>query len=106
MYAIFRRYRMGAGSPDDVMHLADTEYADQLADQPGFVDFQVVQTSDDTAVTMTIFEDEEQCLASNDMAAQFVREYLGPFQIERLEVFGGEVGVSRAAEKVLVPAHH
>jgi hypothetical protein len=106
MYASFRRYRMGAGSMDDAMHLADTELADRLAQEPGFVDYQVVATGDDTVISMTIFDDEEQCLASNDMAAEFVREHLGPFQIERLEVFGGEVMVSRAAEKVLEPAHH
>jgi hypothetical protein len=40
------------------------------------------------------------------MAAEFVREHLAEFQIERLDVFGGEVMVSRAAGKVLVPAHH
>ena len=106
MYASFRRYRMGAGSIDDAMHLADTEFADRLAEEPGFVDYQVVAMGGDMIVSMTIFEDEEQCLASNDMAAEFVREHLGPFQIERLEVFGGEVMVSRAAEKVLQPAHH
>jgi heme-degrading monooxygenase HmoA len=106
MYASIRRYRMGAGSIDDAMHLADTEFADRLSEEPGFIDYQVVATSDDTILSMTIFEDEEQCLASNDMAAEFVREHLAPFQIERLEVFGGEVMVSRAAEKVLVPAHH
>ena len=106
MYASIRRYRMGAGSMDDAMHLADTQLADRLAEEPGFVDYQVVATGDDTIASMTIFEDEEQCLASNDMAAEFVREHLGPFQIERLDVFGGEVMVSRAAEKVLQPAHH
>jgi hypothetical protein len=106
MYASFRRYRMGAGSMDDAMHLADMEFADRLAEQPGFVDYQVVATSDDMITSVTIFEDEEQCLASNDLAAEFVREHLGPFQIERLEVFGGEVMVSRAAENVLQPAHH
>jgi hypothetical protein len=106
MYASFRRYRMGAGSMDDAMHLADTEFADRLAEQPGFVDYQVVATSDDMVMSVTIFEDEEQCLASNDLAAEFVREHLGAFQIERLEVFGGDVMVSRAAEKVLEPAHH
>jgi hypothetical protein len=88
MYASFRRYRMGAGSMDDAMHLADTEFADRLAEEPGFVDYQVVAAGDDMIVSMTIFEDEEQCLASNDMSAEFVREHLGPFQIERLEVFG------------------
>jgi hypothetical protein len=106
MYASFRRYRMGAGSMDDAMHLADTELADRLAGEPGFVDYQVVATGDDMIMSMTIFDDEEQCLASNDMAAEFVREHLGPFQIERLEVFAGEVMISRAAEKVLQPAHH
>ncbi len=73
MYASFRRYRMGAGSMDDAMHLVDTEFADRLAEEPGFVDYQVVATGDDMIVSMTIFEDEEQCLASNDMAAEFVR---------------------------------
>jgi hypothetical protein len=106
MYASFRRYRMGAGSMDDAMHLADTEFADRLAEEPGFVDYQVVATGDDMVVSMTIFDSEEQCLVSNDLAADFVREHLGPFQIESLEVFGGEVMVSRAAEKVLEPAHH
>jgi hypothetical protein len=106
MYASIRRYRMGAGSMDDAMHLADTELADRLAEEPGFVDYQAVATGDDMIVSMTIFEEEEQCLASNDMAAEFVREHLGSFQIERLDVFGGEVMVSRAAEKVLQPAHH
>lgn len=106
MYASFRRYRMGAGSMDDAMHLADTEFADRLAEEPGFVDYQVVGTGDDGIMSMTIFEDEEQCLASNDLAAEFVREHLAPFQIERIEVVAGEVMVSRAAEKVLQPAHH
>ncbi len=106
MYASIRRYRMGAGSMDDAMHLADTEFADRLAEEPGFVDYQAVATGDDMIVSMTIFEDEEQCLASNDMAAEFLREHMGPFQVERLDVSGGEVMVSRAAEKVLQPAHH
>jgi len=106
MYATFRRYRMGAGSMDDAMHLADTELADRLSAETGFIDYQVVATGDDTIMSMTIFDDEEQCLASNDIAAEFVREHLQGFEIEQLEVLGGEVMVSRAAEKVLEPAHH
>jgi hypothetical protein len=106
MYASFRRYRMGAGSMDDAMHIADTELADRLAEEPGFVDYQVVATSDDMIMSMTIFDSEDQCLASNDLAAEFVREHLQAFQVERLDVFGGEVMISRAAEKVLEPAHH
>ena len=106
MYASFRRYRMGAGSMDDAMHIGDVEFADRLAEQPGFVDYQAIATGDDTILSVTIFDDEDQCLASNDMAAEFVREHLGAFQVEPLEVLGGEVMISRAAEKVLEPAHH
>jgi hypothetical protein len=106
MYASIRRYRMGAGSMDDAMHLADTEFADRLAEEPGFVDYQALDTGDGTVMSITIFETEDQCEASNDMAAAWVRESLADFQVERLEVFGGEVMVSRAAEKVLEPAHH
>jgi hypothetical protein len=106
MYASIRRYRMGAGSMDDAMHIADTELADRLSEEPGFVDYQVMDTGDGTVTSVTIFEDEERCLRSNDMAAEFVREHLRDFQIERLDAFGGEVMVSRAAERVLEPAHH
>jgi hypothetical protein len=106
MYASIRRYRMGAGSMDDAMHLADTELADRIMREPGFVDYQVMDTGDGTITSVTIFEDEQQCVRSNDMAGDFVREHLGDFQIERLDMSGGEVMVSRAAERVLEPAHH
>jgi hypothetical protein len=36
---------------------------------------------------------------------QFVGEELGEFDIERTEVIGGEVVVSRAAAELLEPAH-
>ena len=106
MYASIRRYRMGAGSMDDAMHIVDTELADMLSEEPGFIDYQAMDTGDGTVTSVTIFDDEEQCLRSNDMAAAFVREHLADFQVERLAVFGGEVMVSRAAERVLEPAHH
>jgi hypothetical protein len=71
--------RMGAGSMDDAMHLADTEFADRLAEEPGSVDYQAVAVGD-------------------DMAAEFVRQHMEAYQVERLDVFGGEVMVSRAAD--------
>jgi len=106
MYASIRRYRMGAGSMDDAMHLADTELADRIAVEPGFVDYQAIDTGDGTITSVTIFDDEDQCLRSNELAAEFVRDHLAAFEVERTDVFSGEVMVSRAADKVLQPAHH
>jgi hypothetical protein len=106
MYASIRRYRIEAGSIDDAMHLADIEIADRISEQPGFVDYQVMDTGGGTVTSVTIFDDEDQCLRSNDLAAEFVRDYLAGFEIERFDLFGGEVMVSRAAERVLQPGHH
>jgi hypothetical protein len=106
MYASIRRYRLGAGSLDDAMHLADTELADRIAAEPGFVDYQAIDTGDGTVMSVTIFDDEDGCLRSNDLAAEFVRDHLAAFEVERTDMFSGEVMVSRAADKVLEPAHH
>ena len=106
MYASIRRYHIGAGSIDEAMHLADTEFADRMAAEPGFIEYQVIATGDDTMLSISVFEDEQQALQFNDLASEFVREYLVPFDMERTEVLGGEVMVSRAAERVLEAAHH
>ena len=106
MYASIRRYRMKDGSIDDVMHLADTQFADRLSEEPGFVDYQLMDAGDGSIASITIFDDEDQCLRSNDLAAEFVREHLAGYNVERIDMLGGEVMVSRAAERVLQPTHH
>jgi hypothetical protein len=106
MYASLRRYRMGAGSVDDLMHRVDVDFADALAQQPGFVAYQAVDCGGDELLSITLFRDEARAAESNELAAEWVRENLGEFELERTEVIGGEVMVSRAASEVLEPAHH
>ena len=106
MYASIRRYTMGAGSIDDAMHIVDENLAEQLPQEPGFVAYQVLDTGNDTICSITVFSDEAGVERSNELAAEFVRDKLGDFDINRTEIFGGEVMVSRAASEVLQPAHH
>jgi hypothetical protein len=40
------------------------------------------------------------------LAAAFVRAHVAEFEVERTDVFGGEVMVGRAADEILQPAHH
>ena len=42
---------------------------------------------------------------SDDRAVGFIRDELGDFDIERAEVIGGRVAVSRARADVLEPSH-
>ena len=106
MYASVRRYRADSDSIDEMMHLADTRFADRLADEPGFMDYQLLDSGNGTVMSISIFDTEDQCARSNDLAAEFVRDELRDFGMERTDVFGGEVMVSRAAERVLEPTHH
>jgi hypothetical protein len=106
MYASLRRYRMGAGSIDDLMHRVDVDFADALAQQPGFVAYQAIDCGADELLSITLFHDETGAAESNELAAEWVRENLAEFELERTEVIAGEVMVSRAAAEVLEAAHH
>jgi hypothetical protein len=105
MYAMIRRYRMAAGSIDDLMHRVDTQYADRLQGQLGILHYQAIDTGDGTIVTVTVFEDEEGFRRSEAAAAQ-VREGLAEFRVEEIDALAGEVMVNRASEKVLRAVHH
>ena len=105
MYAMIRRYRMAAGSIDDLMHKVDTQYADRLQEQLSILNYQAIYTGDGMIVTVTVFEDEERCRRSAAAAAR-VREGLAEFRVEQIDALAGEVLVSRASEKVLRAVHH
>jgi hypothetical protein len=106
MYANVRQYRISADEIDETMHLADTELADRLAEEPGFVAYELMATDDGTVCSMTIFEDRDGAERSQEIAAQFVRDHLSDIQVENLGRMTGELMVSRAREQVLQPAHH
>jgi hypothetical protein len=105
MHAMVRRYRMATGTMDDLMHKVDTQFADRLQEQLGIIHYQAIGTGGGTIMTVTVFEDEEQCRRSETVAAG-VREALAKFQVEEIDAFTGEVMVSRASERVLEPVHH
>jgi hypothetical protein len=105
MYAMIRRYSVADDDVPELMHRVDVEFADQLAGQPGFVDYQAFAGGDGTLTSVTIFDTEDQARASTDLASRWVSTSLTDLRIDRQEAFGGEVQVSRAADAVLEPAH-
>ena len=106
MYANVRQYRISPDEIDQTMHLADTELADRLADEDGFVAYELMATDDGEICSMTIFQDREGAERSQEIAAEFMRDHLSDTDIERTGSMLGEVMVSRAREPVLEAAHH
>jgi hypothetical protein len=106
MHMSIRTYRVGTGSIDGLMHRVDRDFAQAMAQEPGFIAYQVVQTGERTVASITIFREPEQAEASNKLAAQWVAEELQDFKVESMGRLGGEVMVSRASAELLEPAHH
>lgn len=111
MYASVRHYTMGAGSLDALMHRVDEEFAPAISQEPGFVGYlmldtgMMLDTGNATVQTISIFHDKESAVQSNELAAEYVRENLGEFELTLTEVSGGEVLVSRVTAEALDDAH-
>jgi heme-degrading monooxygenase HmoA len=107
MFASVRRYRLEAGSIDDLLHLVDTDFAESVQEMDGFVEYQVLECGNGEIVTITTFRDRRSAEVSTEMAADWVRDTLAArFDLTRLEAFVGEVAVSRAQADVLEPERY
>ena len=105
MFTVVRRYRLDDGDMDEVMHRVDTDFADPLSREPGFVAYEAIRIGPNGLLTVTTFRDEDGCERSTKMAADFVRDELSHMTVTREDATSGEVAVSRAAREVLEPAH-
>jgi hypothetical protein len=107
MFASVRRYRLEAGSIDELLRLVDTDFAETVQEMDGFVEYQVLECGNGEIVTITTFSDRDSAEESFRMATDWVRDTLAArFDLKRLEAFVGEVAISRARAEVLEPARY
>jgi hypothetical protein len=104
MFTTVRLYRCDPADAAEVAHRAD-EFADDIAGEPGFDGYEVVDCGDGTLITITVFDDRETAERSTEMAARFVSEKMGDISIERKGAFTGEVLVNRAGTRILELVH-
>jgi hypothetical protein len=104
-FASVRRYQLRTGSIDELMHIVDAAFADEIESMAGFEAYHALDCGRGEAVSISLFRDQAAAEESDDRALAFVREELGKFDLERTEVIGGEVVVSRAMAPLLEPAH-
>jgi hypothetical protein len=100
-----RRYALRGGSVPALMHKVDEIFADRIQRMDGFEAYHALDCGDGEILSISVFRDQSSAESSDDLALQFVGEELGEFDIERTEVIGGEVIVSRAMAGLLEPAH-
>jgi hypothetical protein len=104
MFASERRYRLRTGSIGELMHVVDEVFADEIEAMDGFEAYHALDCGNEI-VSISLLRDQAAAERSDERALEFVRRELGDFDIERTEVLGGEVIVSRAMATLLEPAH-
>ena len=104
-FASMRRYVLRSGSVGELMHLVDEVFADQIQGMDGFEAYHALDCGHGEILTISMLRDQSSAEKSDERAIQFVSEFLGGFDIERTDVVGGEVVVSRALGELLEPAH-
>jgi hypothetical protein len=91
-----RLYRADPAMVDAITHLVDTDFADMLSDEPGFIDYQTVACDDGRIFSLTMWQDEQGARRSEELAAHFVRDKFAGFDITRTDTLTGDVRVSHA----------
>ena len=103
-FASVRRYRLRSGSIGELMHIVDEVFADAIEAMDGFEAYHALDCGNEI-VSISLLRDQAAAEESDERALEFVRRELADFDIERTEVIGGEVVVSRAMATLLEPAH-
>jgi hypothetical protein len=104
-FASVRRYALRDGSVAELMHKVDEIFADRIEELDGFDAYHALDCGRSEILSISLFRDQASAETSDDLALQFVGEELGDFDIERTDVIGGEVLISRAMAELLEPAH-
>jgi heme-degrading monooxygenase HmoA len=104
-FASLRRYRLRSGSVAELMHVVDDVFAGQIEEMDGFEAYHALDCGGDEIVSISLFRDQAAAEQSDERALEFIRDELSDFEIERTEVIGGRVAVSRALADLLEPAH-
>jgi hypothetical protein len=104
-FASVRRYALRSGSVGELMHLVDEVFADVIQGMDGFEAYHALDCGHGEILSISMFRDQSSAEESDERAIEFVSESLGGFDIERTEVVGGEVVVSRALAELLKAAH-
>jgi hypothetical protein len=105
MFASMRRYRLQPESLAEFTRRVDESFADEIAAQPGFVSYELIDCGGGDLFTLSIFLEPGQAEASRELARRWTEDSLQDIEHTRYDAIHGESVVSRAAPGMLEPVH-
>ena len=97
MYAPIRRLKVKPGLIDEAVQRIENGFVPIISSVPGFVEYVGVQVGEDVALTISLFETQEQVEESTRRAAEWIKQNMAPFAAGPHEIVAvGEVRFRKA----------
>jgi len=91
MYVAVRRYKVKAGSMDELARRTQEGFVPLVSQVPGFVAYYGVESGNDSLFTVSVFQDQAGAEESNRRAADWVKQNIAEFLQGPPEITAGEV---------------
>jgi hypothetical protein len=92
-YTSIRRYNVKPDSTNEIIQRAEKGFVPIVSKSPGFVAYDMVDTGNNSLITISTFDSQAEAENSNKLAAGWVKENLASLVTEPPTIMGGRVGV-------------
>jgi hypothetical protein len=97
MFTIIRKFTLTRGSASEVARRVQDSFVPLLREQPGFREYLLLEGGPDVLVSIRVFDSADEALASNEIAANWIRNNVLEFTKGGMpEVMAGNVLVAEA----------
>ena len=94
MFSSIRRYTVEQGSVEELTRRVEESFVPLVRRMKGFKGYYLVKGGENVLIAMSVFETAEQALASNEIAADWVRNNVRKSTSGTPEVIVGDVLIS------------
>ena len=104
MFTIVRKFRLTRGSLGEVARRVKDGFVPLLRELPGFRDYYLLDGGQDMLISIRVFDSADEALASNEIAADWMRDNVMEFVKGMQEVMAGNVLVAEGrTERAIAP---
>jgi hypothetical protein len=94
MFTIVRKFRLARGSVGEVKRRVEVGFVPLLRKLPGYRTYYLLDGGQDILISVRVFDSADQALASNEVAAEWMRDNVMEFVKGMPEVMAGEVVIA------------
>ena len=98
MFTIVRKFRLTRGSAEKVARPVRESFVPLLRELPGFREYYLLEGGPDVLVSIRVFDSADEALASNEIAANWMRDNVLEYVKGMPEVMAGNVLVAEGKD--------